>query len=143
MASEDTLIGNDFRFQVGDGESPEVFADMCAVVDFGELGEEKPLIDVTALCDLARTYRNGLADGVEIPLACNFIQGDADIRALYADFQNDAVRSFRVTIVGSSPEEYFAFRAIIRAWKVTGPNGEKSSATFTLKVSGPLTWVHD
>ena len=63
MAAE-ALIGNDFKFQVGDGESPEGFDDFCAVSAVGELGEEKPLIDITTLCSDAREYRNGLADGV-------------------------------------------------------------------------------
>lgn len=142
MASEDTLIGNDLRFQVGDGSSPEVFSDMCAVVDFGSVGEEKTLVDVTALCDPARRYRNGLADGVEIPLQVNFIQGDIDIRSLYQDFRNDLVRRFRIAIVGSSPEEYFEFSAIVRGWNLAGPIGEKAAMTFTLKITGDVVWVY-
>ena len=43
MASEDTLLGNDFRFQIGDGGSPEAFSNMCATIDIGGLGAEKPL----------------------------------------------------------------------------------------------------
>src|ERR671912_259423 len=105
MASEDTLIGNDFKVMLGDGNSPEVFADLCAAFDFGSVGEEKSLIDVTSYCDDGRTYRNGLAEG------------------------------------DNSPDEYFEFAATVRGWNVTGPIGEKSVLTFTLKISGEVLWV--
>lgn len=145
MASEDTLIGNDLVFQIGDGNSPEVFADMCAVFDFGSVGEEKPLVDVTTLCDDARAYRNGLADGVEIPLQSNFIPGDTTLHTLYTAYKNDEVPRFRIARKGqSSPDgEYFEFSATVRAWNVTGPIGDRSVITYTLKISGEVEWIHD
>lgn len=141
MSSEDTLIGNDFRFKIGNGASPEVYADFCAVIDPGAIGEEKPLIDTTALCDTARTYRGGLKDGSSIPLKCNFIQGDAQSHALYTAFKSGAVKSFQLFIVGSSPEESMDFAAIVTAWNVAIVVGDKSTITFTLKVSGEVTWL--
>ncbi len=142
MASEDTLLGNDWVVQLGDASSPPVFANMCAVFDFGAVGEEKPLVDVTAYCDSARTYRNGLADGVEIPLQCNFIPGDTQLDALYTAYKNDTLVDIRILMKDSSPEEYFQFQATVRAWNVSGAIGERSSLTFTLKVSGEVTWVN-
>lgn len=145
MASEDTLIGNDFRVQIGDGNSPETFADYCPAIDFGSVGEEKPLVDVTSLCDLARAYRNGLADGLEIPLQANFlsaasVEGHAQSRALYADYKADTIRRFRIAIVDSSPAEYFEFSATVRAWNVAGAIGERATLTFTLKITGEVIW---
>jgi len=141
MASEDTLIGNEFRFQVGNGASPEVFADMCAVIEANGIGEESPLIDVTSLCDLARKYRRGLPDGLEIPLVANFIQGDTQIQDLYTDYKNKVVRNFRMSIADSSPPEYVEFSAIIRGWNLGTPSGDKSSMTFTLKATGEVNWI--
>jgi hypothetical protein len=147
MSSEDTLIGNDWKVQLGDDSSPIVYADMCASFDFGSIGEEKPLVDVTSYCDAARAYRNGLADGVEIPLQLNYISGDTQATALYDAYQNDTLVNIRIlkkTAADDSPEvepEYFAFSATVRAWNVTGPIGEKSVLTFTLKVSGQVLWV--
>ena len=142
MASEDTLIGNDFKVLLGDGNSPETFTDLCAAFDFGAVGEEKPLVDVTAYCDDARTYRNGLADGVEIPLQCNFIVGDTTLVDLYNHYKNDTVPTFRIIVDtgAASPDNYFEFAATVRAWNVAGPIGEKSVLTFTLKISGAVTW---
>lgn len=141
MASEDTLIGNDWVVQLGNGASPPVFADLCAAFDFGSVGEEKPLVDVTAYCDNARAYRNGLADGVEIPLQSNYISGDAQLQALYTAYRNNTLVDVRILKKDSSPEEYFQFSATVRAWNVTGPIGERSVLTFTLKISGEVTWV--
>ena len=142
MSSEDTRIGNEFKFQISDGNSPPTFSNFCAVTDVGELGEEKPLIDVTALCDDARKYRPGLADGVEIPLKCNFIDGDEGILQLYRQYQSEEVADFRLALDDSSPDEYFEFSAIVRAWKLGLPLGEKASVTFSLKITGGVTWVN-
>lgn len=141
MASEDTLIGNDWVVQLGDGNSPPVFSDLCAAFDFGSVGEEKPLVDVTSYCDAARAYRNGLADGVEIPLQNNFIPGDLQLKALYDAYKNDELVDIRILRKDSSPEEYFQFQATVRAWNVAGPIGERSVLTYTLKVSGEVLWV--
>jgi hypothetical protein len=142
MASEDALIGNDFVVQLGSTASPPVFADMCAAFDFGSVGEEKPLVDVTAYCDDGRTYRNGLADGVEIPLQMNFIPGDAQTQSLFDSYQANEIRAFRIARKNTSPDEYFEFNATIRAWNVTGPIGERAVLSFTVKISGAVTWVH-
>lgn len=143
MASVDTKIGNEFRFAILNAlVSPGEFLDFCAVIDPGSIGEEKPLIDVTALCDEGRVYRGGLRDGVEIPLIVNFIQGDAQIRQMYQLYQNNAQHMFRLYLPGVSPEEYFQFDAIVRAWNLGVPNGDKASMTFTLKVNGAVDWVY-
>lgn len=139
--SELSLIGNDFKVTLGDGATPEVFEDLCAAFDFGAIGEEKSLVDVTAYCDESRTYRNGLADGVEIPLQCNYIPGDTLLLELYQHYKTDTVPTFRILIKDSVPESYFEFAATVRAWNVTGPIGEKAVLTFTLKISGEVLWV--
>lgn len=140
MASEDTLLGNEFRFQLGDGGSPESFANMCATVDVAGLGAEKGLVEVTAMCDAARTYRNGIADGIEFPLVVNFLQGDAQIRQVYADFVNDTTRRFRLALA-NTPGEYFEFAATVRGWTLAPPVGEKATMTFTLKITGEVVWA--
>lgn len=137
----EALIGNDFRFMVGQGASPETYEDMCATLDFGDLGEEKTLLDITTLCSTAREYRNGLADGKEIPLKVNFKDGDTQLRDLYEDFGSNEIRNFRIEIVGgASPHETFDFAATVRGWSLNAPVGDKASMTFQLKISGPIVW---
>lgn len=143
MASEDTLIGNELRLQIGDGNSPEVFVDFCAITDVGGFGASKPLVDVTALCDLARKFRNGLQEGAEVTLTANMIQGDAQTRALFESYRADEIVNFRYTLVGISPAEYFEFSATILGWGLAGPIGERSTMTFTVKISGEIDWVYE
>jgi hypothetical protein len=142
MASEDTLIGNELRLQLGDGNSPETFDDFCSIFDVAGLGETKPLVDVTTLCDLARVFRNGLKEGAELTIQANFIQGDAQTRDLFQRYQADDLANFRLIIVDSSPAEYFAFRATILSWQITPPIGEKAVMQFGLKISGAVEWVY-
>jgi hypothetical protein len=142
MASEDTLIGNELRLQVGNADSPPVFTDFCAVGDVSGLGETKPQVDVTTLCDLARTFRGGLAEGAEVTIQANLIQGDAQTREMFQSYQADDVVPFRLIMVGVSPEEYFAFSGAILGWSIAAPVGEKASMTFTVKISGGVQWVY-
>lgn len=142
MASEDTLIGNELRLQMGDGNSPENFVDFCSASDVSGIGENKPQIDVTTLCDLVRKFRAGLAEGLEATITANLIQGAADIRALFQSYKADDIVNFRLTIVGSSPQEFFAFAAAILGWTITPPVGEKATMAFTIKISGEVDWVY-
>jgi len=140
------FLGNDFKVLLGDGNSPATFTDMCAAVDFGSVGEEKPLVDITGYCDDGRAYRNGLADGVEIPLQLNYISGDATAKALYDAYKSDELVQIRITkkddpLVSPDIPEYFEFLATVRAWNVSGAIGERATLTFTLKVSGSVLWV--
>jgi hypothetical protein len=99
-------------------------------------------VDVTSLCDTARVYRNGLADGVEIPLQCNFIPGDTQLDELYDAFKADTIRHFRINRTGASPAETFDFDATVRGWNLSGGIGERAVLTFTLKVTGDVTWTN-
>lgn len=141
MSSEDTLLGNDLRLQVGDGNSPETFADFCAVGEISGIGESKPQVDVTTLCDLARKFRGGLAEGAEVTITANLIQGDAQTRALFESYRDNEIVNFRLNITDSSPEEYFAFSASILSWTINPPVGEKATMAFTAKISGEVDWV--
>lgn len=139
MSEETTLIGNDFKFQLGDGASPPAFSDFCAVFDVGEIGEESSLVDITTLCDDAMRYRSGLPDGLEIPLQTNGVMQDTQIRALYAAYRNNTLLTFRLT-TKEAPIDSFEFSAIVRGWRISPPVNEKAVFNFILKVSGGVEW---
>jgi hypothetical protein len=141
-----TKIGNDFTFQVGlGGTSPgdASYHDFCAVFDAGTIGETKPLIDVTSLCDQARVFRSGLSDGASFTLKANFLDGDFLEQEMYTAFKNHTVQHYRLMLDGISPEEYFGFDATITGWQVLVPVGAKAELNFTLKITGPVTWVYN
>lgn len=136
------LIGNELRFQYLDTTaSPNVYTTLNAATDFGEFGEEKPLLDITELTSAAREYRNGLADGLEIPLTMNFTANNAQWEVLYDAYRNDTLMTFRITVLNASPEFGFQFNATVRGWRVVGPVGDKASASFTLKISGAVSLI--
>lgn len=137
-ASGLTRIGNEFTFQLGSG-SPLTFTNFCAVFDAGSIGETKPLIDVTALCDQARVFRAGLSDGAQITLKCNYLSGDATILALYQAFKNNTVEVFRLMVDDTSPAEAFEFSATLVGWNVIAPVGAKAEVSFVLKITGSVT----
>lgn len=141
MDSEDTLIGNELRLQMGDGNSPEVFTDFCSANDVSGVGESKPQVDVTTLCDLARKFRGGLAEGQEVTIVANYIVGATDVRSLFAAYKADDIVNFRLNVVGVSPPEMFVFSAAILSWSVSNPVGEKATLTFGLKISGEVEWA--
>lgn len=138
--AEETLIGNDLKFQIGDASSPPEFSDLCVAFDVGEVGEEKSLEDITTLCDNIRKYRNGLADGMEIPLQTNVEMQDADIRTLYAAYKDNTEVPFRLITKAPLPEDSFTFIAIVRGWRLASPVGTKGIFTFTLKITSEVLW---
>jgi len=142
MPSQDTLIGNELRLQIGDGNSPEVFTDFCSASDVSGLGESKPQVDVTTLCDLARTFRGGLAEGAEVTLTANYIKDDQQAHDLFESYKADDVVNFRLATQTGSPQDIFAFSAAILGWSVAAPVGDKASLTFTLKISGGVEWAY-
>lgn len=150
MSSEDTLIGNDLVLAIGDGNSPEVFLDFCALSDMSGLGETKPQVDTTTVCDTARTFRNGLAEGNEMTVVANLIHGAAAssaaalaaIRDLFASYKADDIVNMRYRFRDVSPDEYFAFSTTILSWAIAGPIGDKVTMTFGMKISGEVEWVY-
>lgn len=141
MASEDTIIGNELILEIGDGNSPEVFTPFCAIGDVSGLGETKPQVDVTTLCDTARAFRNGLKEGNEMTVAANMIQGDQQTRDLFSSYQDDELVNFRYRFKDVSPDEYFAWTANILSWNIAAPIGEKGVMTFGMKITGPVEWI--
>jgi len=140
--SEDTLLGNELRLQIGDGNSPEEFFDFCAAGEVSGIGETKPQVDVTTLCDLARKFRGGLPEGAEVTVTANLIPGDTQTRALFQSYKSDEIVNFRLNMLDTSPEEYFSFSAAVLGWNIAPPVGEKATMSFTLKISGEVEWVY-
>ncbi len=137
------VIGNELRLKyLSTTVSPNAYTTLDAVIDFSEFGEEKPLIDITAQTSTAREYRNGLADGIEFPVNMNFHGNTANITSfntLYNAYLNNTTVGFQISVLNASPQFGFRFNGTVRAWRVSGPVGEKSVASFTIKITGAVT----
>jgi hypothetical protein len=136
------LLGNELRFQyLNTAVSPNAYASFAAAFDFGDFGEEKPLVDISVLESTAREYRNGLADGVEIPLQSNFTANNAQWLVFKTAYDNDTLMTFRIIVPTASPSFGFQFTATVRSWTISGTPGEKSIARFGLKISGSVSVI--
>ena len=93
------------------------------------------------LTSTAREWRNGLADGMEIPVQSNFTANNTQWKVFYDAYKNDTLMTFRVFVPSASPEDGFQFAAIVRSWSISGTPGEKSVARFGLKISGSVTQI--
>lgn len=137
------VIGNELRFKyLNTSVSPNAYTTLDAVIDFGEFGEEKPLIDITAQTSTAREYRNGLADGIEIPVTMNFHGNTANVTSfntLYNAYLNNTTLGFQISVLNASPQFGFRFSGTVRSWRLSGTVGEKSVASFSIKISGAVT----
>lgn len=143
MATEEqTAIGNDLKLQVGDGNSPEEFVDFCAVFAVEGLGETKPLVDVTTMCNDARSFRGGLAEGNEFSISANLIQGEARTRELYQSYRRGDIINWRLPFKDVSPEEFFAWSTVLLGWTLSTPIGDKATIVFQVKVTGDVDWVY-
>jgi hypothetical protein len=136
------LLGNELRFQyLNPSGSPITYKNFHAAFDFGDFGEEKPLVDISTLESEAREYRNGMADGTEIPLQSNFTANSDEWTVFKTAYDDDTLVSMRIIVPTASPSFGFQFNATVRGWTISGTPGEKSVARFTLKISGAVTLI--
>ncbi len=135
-------LGNDFVFQVRNTTvSPNAYQTMNNVFDIGTIGELKPQVDISVLTSTAREYRGGLADGSEIKVQMNFNANDLQWEFVKSIYTANTTASFKLLSTVTSPNISLTFSATVLGWDVSAPVGDRSVATFTLKVSGSITAV--
>jgi hypothetical protein len=82
--------------------SPVAFVTVGQVVNIGEVGVERALIDVTNLASTLREYKVAIPDGAEIDFDLQY-GGKADTvqAALKTDLDAGTVRNFEITLTDS------------------------------------------
>lgn len=137
------VIGNELRFKyLSTTSSPNAYTTLDATIDFGEFGESKPQLDITNQISTGREYRGGLSDGLEIPLTMNFHGSTTNVTSfntMFSAYTNNTTVAFQISVLNASPQFGFRFNGVVLGWTVTGPVGEKSVATFRIKISGSVT----
>lgn len=128
----------------GDDASPTVYTRIAEVRKIGEFGSERGLIDMTNFDspDGFMEYLLAMKDGVELPLECNFLPANAtqdDDTGLIAQHNSGESQPFRMALPTGFGTFYFT--ALVRAWKANVAPNEGLIATFTLKLTGAITYV--
>ncbi len=125
-------------FQRGDGASPEVFTTVTQLVNIGEVGSERALIDTTNLASTLREYKGAIPDGAEIQLDFQYDSDEAGQTGLKTDLDANTVRNYQINIQ-DSPVAVFAFSGLVIDWKISNPLDNVVPLSVRIKITGTLT----
>ena len=132
--------------QRGDGEETETFTKVAEITSFNGPGGSASVIDMTNLESEAKEKKIGLRDEGQISFECNLIPSDVGQTGLREDRASRALRNFKFLLTddpggtGSSPTT-LEFSAFVLNFSISGAVDGKISASVTLEISGPVTWV--
>ena len=117
--------------------SPPTFVTVAGLVNIGEVGVERSLIDTTNLASTIREYKGAIPDGAEIDLDFQYDASTQQV-GLKADLDNNTVRQFKINIQ-DSPVKVFAFAGLVISWKISNPIDQVVPLTVRVKITGSLT----
>ncbi len=124
-------------FQRGDAASPEVFTTVDGLVNIGETGVERSLIDTTNLASTLREFKGAIPDGAEIDFDFQYT-ASAPQAGLKTDLDANTVRNFKINIQ-DSPVVVFAFSGLVISWKISNPIDNVVPLAVRVKITGSLT----
>jgi len=124
-------------FQRGDAASPELFTTVDGLVNIGEVGVERSLIDTTDLASTIREWKGAIPDGAEIDLDFQYTATAPQV-GLKTDLDGNTVRNFRIN-VQDSPVKVFAFSGLVISWKISNPIDAVVPLSVRVKITGSLT----
>lgn len=129
-----------WQFKLGSTASPPVYTAVEEVFNISGLGKTNQQIDVTNFDSPAGTkeFIAGLAEGEEITVECNYVNGATQQDAMVTAVNTAANRSFQVAFTKVSPEETFTFTGTPLSWKIGPSPTDKNTITFTVKISGDI-----
>ena len=118
--------------------SPVAYVAVGQIVNIGEVGVERALIDVTNLASTLREYKGAIPDGSEIDFDFQYDPDDAEQTGLKTDLDNNTVRLFKV-LLSDSPATDFSFSGLVISWKISNPVDQVVPLTVRIKLTTTLT----
>jgi predicted secreted protein len=103
---------------------------------------ERDMLDVTNLSSAngAKEFIGGLIDSGELTLSVNYCPQDSTQKQLLSDLSsNAAATAYTITLTDAGASTISA-SFIVKSFKLTGAVGDKLSAEFVLKGTGPVTF---
>lgn len=137
--STSAFLGSGTLLKIGDGASPEVFTTIGEVTSIGNFGQENDLVEVTHLQSTAKEYIYGLPDGVEVPIACNYLPTNAQQVALLAAQAARTTKNFKLVMPSGGGSLTFSFAALARKWDLNFTPNDGVKLNAGLKISGAIT----
>lgn len=129
-----------FKFRLGNGSSPETFADIEEAISISGVGKTREQVDVTNFDSAGnREFIPGLADGNEVSVECNYIPNATQQAAMIAAVEAGTNKNFQVAYTAISPEEVWQFAASPLRWEIVPSVDGQNMIMFTVKISGDIT----
>ncbi len=122
----------------GNAASPEVFTTIAQLVNIGEVGVERSLIDTTNLASTIREYKGAIPDGTEVDFDFQYDPDNAQQTALKTRLDANTTINYRVTL-SDSPATTFTFAGLVVSWKISNPIDNIVPLAVRIKVTGSLT----
>lgn len=125
--------------KIGDGAGSEVFTALEEVTSISGLGEANELVEATHFASDAKEYIAGLADGQEITVECNLVQGATQQAAVLAKVKAKENGNVQIDITDGSTSDTYSFEVTYLSWSITPSIAERMTLSFTMKISGEIT----
>jgi len=132
------LVAGALANLTGGADSPEVFTLVPGVIDLGGPNRSRDLIDVTSMdsADYYREFIVGLKDGGAISGELNYKPSETQHNGMNTDFEDDVLRNWQLEFRDGT---VFSFSAYVESFEVTSPIDAQLKASFSLKITGPVT----
>lgn len=126
--------------QRGNGATPEVFAAVAEMVEWTGPSPSRGDVEVTHLTSAAVEVLPGLVDNGTLQLSANMINSDATQKAMRNDMSNNLLRNWKLILSDGVPT-IAAFAGFVSAYETSGAKGDKVGISFTIRISGAVTWT--
>jgi hypothetical protein len=135
------FVGKVF-LNVGNGATPEVFAQYCEIDSMAGIGVKNDLVDVTTFCSGgSKEYVGGLSDGKEVTFGANYSTDEPIQESLMLDVDNKVTRNFTVTVENGAPAtvvKTFALALAMLDWEFNPSVSKQNVIKFIGKITGPI-----
>jgi hypothetical protein len=133
------------KLQLGDGDDPEVFADIAEIIELTPPAESRDDIDVSNMQspNATREHIPGWKDGGEVTFKANWLPTNAThdsatgLRSIFGDNVN---HNWKIVLPGSPALLTISFAGHLNAFEPDLPLEEQGQLSGTIKVSGSVTY---
>lgn len=147
MAPVKAMNGTALLVQIGDGASPEVFAEDCLIntdrgIQFASETNRQTIPDCLNLNALA--WQSLSKDALTATINGAGMLHTTSVETWFNWFNSDTGKNVRVLLSGVSALDgggYWSGSFKLTAFEVTGTRNAKAECTATLENDGPVTWT--
>lgn len=138
MSNAWTGVGTDLLR--GDGAPTEAFVVVPEVISIGGPQITKGDIEVTNLDSTAKEFISDLKDNGALDCEMNWLPNDATQTLVRSDAEGSTGGNWRIIWPATGGNVQVDFFAEVNSFTINTEPGAQATASWTLKISGALTW---